>query len=155
MFRHLVFALALPFLTMAGECLTTLPTAPVFTPPTPYLEHPAAGTFWYGNRDLWIRLPETGVWPLKSDGIHVNKLIFWRQGYDWHQEAKPSLVLTAHRIDGDAPSAAIGKVNSVFVSGGRMPPAMMVGIGIPGEGCWQITAQYKGATLDFVVAVRP
>jgi hypothetical protein len=30
---------------------------------------------------------------------------------------------------------------------------MLVGIDIPAAGCWEITGQYKGTTLSFVVWV--
>lgn len=33
--------------------------------------------------------------------------------------------------------------------------AMLVGVGIPAAGCWQITGRIKGAELSFVVWVPP
>ena len=153
-FALAAFTFAAAQTAIAENCLTTLPATPAFTPPQQYAERGVPGSFWYGSNDLWTQLPANGLWRgLNNDGNYLTKLIFWRDGYDWRKESNPQLVVTARRLDGSAPAVAVTNARSIFVTQGR--PAMMVAIGIPGAGCWQITAFYGGTALDFVVAVQP
>jgi hypothetical protein len=55
-------------------------------------------------------------------------------GFDWRKEAEVKLIITAKRLDGDAPSVAVAHANAVFVTGNT--PAMMTLIDIPTAGCW-------------------
>jgi hypothetical protein len=84
---------------------------------------------------------------------YFTKLVFWRRGFDWRKEPEPKLIITAKRLDGEAPSVAVAHANAVFVTSNK--PAMMTGIDIPTAGCWEITAHYKGHTLTFIVSVEP
>ena len=159
MLRH--FVLATMFLMSygvelpaAGACKTTLTPSPSFVPPAPYPERPRPENFWYGSAKLWTQLPITGIWQgTRSDGSYVTKLVFWRQGFDWRTEPNPNLILTARRLDGEAPSVALSHANPVFVN--TKSPAIMVGLGIPTPGCWDITAYYNGVSLEFVVSILP
>jgi hypothetical protein len=36
---------------------------------------------------------------------------------------------------------------------GDIGHAMLVGLSIPGSGCWEVSAEYQGATLSFVAWV--
>jgi hypothetical protein len=95
-----------------------------------------------------------GTWQgLNSEGNYVTKLVFWRQGFDWVKEPRPELVVTAARLDAKGPSVAVTNAQPAFIGNG--PSAMMIGLGIPGSGCWQITAHHRGASLEFVVSVKP
>jgi hypothetical protein len=38
---------------------------------------------------------------------------------------------------------------------GMMPPGMMTGLDVPTAGCWELTAHYRGHTVNFVVSVEP
>jgi hypothetical protein len=119
--------------------------------------HAPAGTFWYGTDALWTQLDAGGVWRLNGNvdkrGGYATKLVFWRRGFDWRKEPEPDLILTARRVDGDAPSVAVAHANAVFVTGNT--PAMMSGIRIPTAGCWEVSGHYGGRTLTFIVSVEP
>jgi hypothetical protein len=81
------------------------------------------------------------------------KLVFWRRALDWPKEPEPKLIITAKRLDGEAPSVAVAHANAVFVMGST--PAMMTGIDIPTAGCWELTGHYNGHTLTFIVSAEP
>jgi hypothetical protein len=164
MLRYLfavVAALLLPMLSSA-QCLTTLPPNPPFVPPITYPPGGlAAGWFWYGTDALWTPLRVDGKWTIQSNVLahkgYETKLFFWRQGFDWHKETEPKLIITGKRLDGDAPSIAVADASAVFVMGrppDTMPPGMMTLIVIPKAGCWELTAHYGGHTLTFIVLVE-
>jgi len=153
-------ALTLVIFTVAVQaetaCLSTLPNNPAFAPPAPYdAWHLSAGTFWYGTDALWTALDVDGTWHIKNNsdqrGGYVTKLVFWRRGFDWRKEPNPDLIVTARRIDGDAPSIAVAHANAVFVTGNT--PAMMTGIRFPKGGCWEVSGHYGGQTLTFIVSL--
>ena len=155
----LAFAVAqlLPIQPAKAECLTTLPSSPMFAPPAPYDSvHPSNNMFWYGTDALWTQLGSDGVWHIKNNADehngYVTKLVFWRKGFDWRKEPEPALIVTARRMDGDSPSVAVAHANAVFVTSNT--PAMMTGIRIPTTGCWEVTGHYGGHTLSFIVSVE-
>ena len=55
------------------------------------------------------------------------------------------------RTDGPAKPLTASTVTSASAT--DIGSAMLVGIDIPAAGCWEITGQYKGTTLSFVVWV--
>jgi hypothetical protein len=85
-------------------------------------------------------------------GGYVTKLVFWTRAFDWRKEFQPELILTAQRLDSDAPSVAVAHANAVFIA---HKPAIMTGIRIPTSGCWEVTAYYGERRLVFVVSVEP
>jgi hypothetical protein len=140
-------------LPATGVCLTTLPASLAFVPPAPYSERASVGNFWYGTTKLWTQLLINGTWnATENDGSHLTKLVFWRQGFDWRTERNPNLIVTARRIDGEAPSVAVAHAEPVFVT--TEHPAIMVGLTIPTPGCWNVNAYYAGVSLEFVVSVQ-
>lgn len=141
----------------AATCPITDPPNPPFTPPAPYPATPPsnyAGAFWYGTRELWTMLAADGVWsalPQSANG-YTQKIAWWRQGYNPKLEPAPKLMITGKRLDTPAPPLLAS--NATNASGG-FGDAMMVGIEIPTLGCWEITGQYNGYILSFVVWVAP
>jgi hypothetical protein len=122
MLRHLVSAvtgLLLPLLSSA-QCLTTLAPNPPFVPPAPYPSSPPEGRFWYGTDALWTLLAFDSKWHMQGNVNgegYSTKLVFWRRGFDWRKEPEPRLIITAKRLDGEAPSIAVAHANAVFVTG--------------------------------------
>ena len=90
---------------------------------------------------------------LEGNGYRT-KLIYWRRGFDCRREPEPELIVSAKRLDRKAPSVAADSARAVFVKGDT-PAAMMTAIDIPTAGCWEVTAQYRGHNLNFVVSVEP
>lgn len=137
-------------------CPVTKPPAQPFVPPPPYWTDHGPDRFWYGSESLWtlLNVSGTGTWRTGRGKVLTAKLVYWRRGFDWRKEPEPELVVTAKRLDREAPSVATEQANAVFVTG-RQPAAMMTGIDIPSAGCWELTAQYRDQKLSFVVSVQP
>jgi hypothetical protein len=143
---------------VSEACPVTKPPAQPFVPPPPYWTDPGSDRFWYGTESLWTHLGVRGTWNiqnnvLEGEGGYRTKLTYWRRGFDWRKEPKPELIVIAKRLDREAPPVAAPPASAVFVTTER--PAMMTGIDIPSTGCWEITAQYRGQRLSFVVSVQP
>jgi hypothetical protein len=110
--------------------------------------------FWFGTEDLWTALRVNAEWKSSREKTLSAKLTFWRRGFDWRKETEPKLIVTAKRLDGDAPSVAVADAHAVFIPS-RNAAGIMTGISIPTAGCWEITAHYAGHRLTFVVEVEP
>ena len=131
-------------------CPVTQPLA-AFIPPAPH-EAREEGRFWYGNKALWTSLDDDGIWKGVATATGVrNKLWWWRVGWEPQQDAPyEGIVVTANRLDGAAPSAhSSGASNGLLATGW----AMLVILELPTRGCWQVTGNYGGDTLSFVVWV--
>ena len=100
--------------------------------------------FWYGSDALWTVLPVSGKGGVGGPG----KSFWWRKGYDPHTETNPHLILTARRIDGEAPSIAVSDATN---AGG----GMLIGFRFRAAGCWEVTGHYDGNAVSFVVLVEP
>ncbi|MFZ0591761.1 MAG: hypothetical protein WAM39_14950 [Bryobacteraceae bacterium] len=137
----------------ANFCLTTVPPSPAFQPPNPYRTMSIPG-FWYGTAALWVHLPLDGRWhDLPFDGKSYSQKIFWfSRDYDWHKEPRPGIVVKSRRLDVlDGPTFTLeGGTNAIL--GNKQ--AMLTGAILPTTGCWEISGQYRGTTLTFVVSVE-
>jgi hypothetical protein len=134
-------------------CPVTKPPAQPFVPPPPYWTDHGPDDFWYGTESLWTHLGAQGTWHLEGKSGYRTKLTYWRRGFDWRREPEPKLIVIAKRLDREAPPVAADPAHAVFVTTER--PGMMTGIDIPSTGCWELTAQYGGHRLSFVVSVQP
>jgi hypothetical protein len=152
-FAYLIAAISPVILSAA--CPVTSPPSPPFVAPAPYPPNAPEGRFWYGSNGLWTLLGNRS-WSMANNVLrghgYRNKLIFWRQDFDWRGEGARKIIVTARRIDGGAaPPVFAEPANAVFSSGDT--PAIMTAIDIPGEGCWEIIANLNGDKLRYVVAV--
>jgi hypothetical protein len=141
-----------------AACPVTKPPAQPFVPPPPYWTDHGPEQFWYGTESLWTLLGVRGAWNIQNNVLegkrgYRTKLTYWRRGFDWRREPEPGLIVIAKRLDREAPPVAAGPAHAVFVTTER--PGMMTGIDIPSTGCWELTAQYGGQKLSFVVSVQP
>jgi hypothetical protein len=134
------------------NCPVTLTPDSPFTPPEPYPpDNPYTGRFWYGTEALWVSLPTTGGWPQLAYG---DKLFWWRDGYNGSEEQRPELAVTARRLDAPAPVVKRGAP----ATNAYHPDfhwAMLTGLSALTPGCWEITGDYQGHQLSFVVWVAP
>jgi hypothetical protein len=121
------------------------------------LQFVAPRRFLVWEQKLWTALGLDGIWHRKNNvdqnGGYATKLIFWTLGLDWKRNPNAQLVVTAVRTDGESPSVAVAGANIVFV--GKKTPAMMTGIRIPTDGCWDIAAYYEGQRVTYTVLVVP
>lgn len=139
----------------ADFCPTTLPPSPAFQPPSPYQSIFIDG-FWYGTTALWVRLPFDGQWNhLPFNGKSYAQKIFWfSREYDAHQEPRPEIVVKSRRVDVvDGPTFTLERGTNAGL--GNHQQAMLTGVILPTTGCWEMSGQYRGKTLTFVVSVGP
>jgi hypothetical protein len=140
-----------------ASCPVTVPADP-FTPPGPYeLDE---NSFWLGTEKLWTVLRKSGVWewaPHAAGHEHqvqpLTEKTFWMSGdYSWDSELYPELKVTGRRLDRFAPPLLTLAATNAFPGPAA---AMLTGVYVPTPGCWEITGDYKGQKLSFVVWVKP
>ena len=160
-----VFALASPLgqNPVGGKvpesCPITKTISHPFVPPTPYPARTGPDSFWFGTAKLWTRLPSDGTWRglphyTPSDPTFRQKLFFWRQGYSLRSDLPPHLRVTGRRLDGWAPPLASDNANAGWTDDEKQP-FMVTGVNFQALGCWEVTADYHGDQLKFVVWVAP
>jgi hypothetical protein len=142
--------------TNGWACPVTTRPDPAFVPPRPYPASPTHGSYWYGTPELWTLLGRT-VWqshslPHNGNGYR-QKIFWWRPGFNGKTEPVPALSVTGRRLDG--PGAFVNPLPATNASspdfGGW---AMLTGVDIPAPGCWELTGEYHGRSLSFVVLVE-
>lgn len=138
-------------------CPVTQPPDSPFTPPPPYppTSPRSADEFWYGTAALWTMLGIDGTWQRlpQQDTGYVQKIAWWREGYDILAELQPNLTVTGRRLDAPADPLRSSRATNAYLP--YLKSAMMVGVTIPTLGCWEITGHYQGHDLSFVVWVAP
>lgn len=139
--------------SVPSNCSVTRPPDPGFEPPGTYNEE-LTGRFWLGTNALWTKLADDGIWRgIRSPRGTRNKFFWWREGwtYDTDRRANdPGLIVTARRIDGDAPVIRVADVTNAKLKNGW---AMLLMLEIPTSGCWEITGNYGADSLSMVVWV--
>ncbi|MDP2622724.1 MAG: hypothetical protein Q8Q29_02870 [Actinomycetota bacterium] len=138
----------------ADECPVTNAVPPYLVPPEPWPATPPplvpmhAG-HWYGTEDLWTIIPFDGA-RFAPTG---DKLFYWSRHFMTASDdfSEPELLVTAERLDGEANDVVVDHANN----GGRADVGtfMVTGMELPSGGCWQITAEYRGAELSHIVWV--
>ena len=94
---------------------------------------------------IWSNLPH-------SNAGYTQKVFWWAQDYHVNTEPIPKLMVTGRRLDADtSPLVASNATNAMADFG----TDMLVGVDIPTPGCWEITGDYKGHEVSFVVWVAP
>lgn len=138
------------------SCPVTQPPVQAFVPPPPYpSEHDSTG-FWFGSEKLWVQLPTNGTWShlphyRPTDTAFRQKIQWWRKGYNWRTDMPSKLKVTGKRLDSNAPPLA----SQSNASGMGDQAFIMSGLDIPTLGCWQITGDFAGDKLTFVIWVAP
>jgi hypothetical protein len=150
---------ASPIPTEAGAtCPVTKPPSSAFVPPSPYPRETAQNQFWFGSDKLWTALPTDGTWKLghytPDDPSFRQKMLWWRRGYDRAAGDPPELTVMGKRLDSAAPPLATDEHANAGWTNDPNHPFMVTGINVPKVGCWQITGDYKGDKLTFVVNVE-
>lgn len=136
-----------PASTSEPGCPLTLPES-LFTPPGPYPPDPVhEGLIWYGSDELWTVLDINGT-------SGQRKSVWWSASFPGGGiEAEPEIGVTWEKLDDphhepitDEPPGT----NAFTEDDGDF---MIAGIDPNTEGCWRVTATYKGATLSYVYEV--
>ena len=142
-----------------SSCPVTVLPADPFTPPGQY--ELGENSFWLGTVKLWTTLRKSGeVWATKprppghEDEVQpLTVKTFWGSvDFNYREEYPPKLKVTGRRLDGSAPPLLTMTATNAFPGPAA---AMLVGVYVPTPGCWEITGEYKGEKLSFVVWVTP
>jgi hypothetical protein len=137
------------------SCPVTKPPAHPFVPPLPYPDETRPGYFAIGTPKLWIYLRTDGRWqdlPQWSDGSFRQKLIWWRDGYDWRRSPHPPLNVTGNSLD--FPSQTLRSDVSHGWTNDADHPFITNGINLPAQGCWKIRGRFEDdVELSFIVWV--
>jgi hypothetical protein len=143
-----------------ASCPVTTPPAHPFTPPA--WSEPGDDSFWLGSEKLWTEGSKSGVWewePHKPGHEHevqplTVKISWGSVDYYWRKEPRPNLTLTGRRLDGEAPPLLLMPMTNIAGPNARHG-FMLSGVYVPTPGCWEITGEYNGQKLSFVVWVQP
>ena len=139
-------------------CPVTLPGDEPFTPADALPDGPPDlyDSVWYGTPELWTMLNHEGEsWdalPVAADGTLTQKTFWWREGFNQIDSPQQDITVTLDDLGGLAPGVEFGNQGT----GGFRPDIghfMLVGIDIPGPGCWRITAEHRGVSLSYVAWV--
>ena len=139
-----------------STCHLTKPTHP-FVPLAEY-DAPARppayyDAEWFGTGRLWTMLRHGGeVWfdlPRGADGLG-QKTFWWSADFDVNHEPEPAISVTGRQLDGFGRFASPAPGTN---AGADFGSAMLIGVGVPTTGCWEITATYRRATLSYVAWV--
>jgi hypothetical protein len=133
-----------------NDCPVTLPSEPRFIPPAPHADTPAdSGMFPIGTEALFTYINSDGRWRgiTLSTGTR-NKSFWYRKDSDWRDEYPYQLVITLQRLDADGPQVKSPRMTNAIMG---EEYALLTMIELPTRGCWQITGNYKGDYLSFVV----
>jgi hypothetical protein len=139
-----------------ADCPVTIVSQSEFQAPEPFSPNaPWKGLFWFGREHLWTALHDDGVWAglPKHEHGYTQKIMWWSTLYNLPDEPEPALVVTAKRLDGDAPPLGFyGATNAMADDIGE---AMLTGVEFPTLGCWEVRGEYKKTSLTFVVWIAP
>jgi len=147
--------------TVPASCSLTPRPTKAFIPPADYRPEQLPENFFYiGSEKLWTVIREPMVWQWRPQGPgHEHDLtakIFWyRVGYRWRTEPVPRLRVTGRRLDGPAPALTTPQGPATNAIMDSEKGAMLSGVYLPTPGCWEITGDYQGDKLSFVVWVEP
>ena len=133
-----------------NQCPVTKNGAASFVPTAPELSISSA-QFWFGTGTLWTSLPESGEWnglPHTSDG-YSQKTFWWSKGYSTLDEPNPELNVSGKRLD--LPTLVLKTSPATHAFASDIGSAMLSGVVFPSTGCWEITSQYKGGSLTYVI----
>jgi hypothetical protein len=129
-----------------SNCPKTVPSADLLGKPFPSSDR------WYGSETLAVILRPDGIWRgMGPKYSYRDKLFWWSFGFKPGSES--NLKVTAKRLDGSSPPADISAATN---AGGPSLGGwtMLVMVEFPSAGCWEITGEYLGQVLDFVVEVQ-
>ncbi len=140
-----------------ATCPVTRPPSPPFVPPAPYPATTGPGAFWFGTQKLWTVLPTSGEWRglrgyNPTDLSYRQKLFWWRQGSYWVAEPRPKLIVTGRQLDASEPPLIVSGPHAGYREQDTKS-FMVVAVDFPTLGCWEITGDYEGDKLSYVVWV--
>ncbi len=105
---------------------------------------------WFGSESLAVAIPGNGVWHGMGPERDFFDKLFWLVG-GVQPGLESDFSLTGRHLYDDSIKPIIGDAYPASDSGGW---SLLVGVGFPQSGCWELTGTYLGQSLTFVVDVR-
>ena len=140
----------LPYRSAETCPITQAPVLP-FVPPAPYPIEPPGG-FWHGTAALWTMLDPAVQWQVGRATQLTQKVFWWYPGFNGARESSPAFTLTVRRLDSGRSKVLSRKAtNASHASFGGS--TILTGVKMPSAGCWEVTGEYRGNSLSFVVWV--
>jgi len=104
---------------------------------------------WYGSESFAVQLPPDGTWPTTAPGARIAVKLFWCSA-GFRPGMESSLIVTLKELNGASANAVVSRATNAHAEslGGW---TMLTGIDFPDPGCWEVTGQYLGQELKFVV----
>jgi len=104
---------------------------------------------WYGSEAFAVMLPPDGIWSTTAPGASLAVKLFWfssgfKPGMETHLTTR-----IRNLNGGDSTARMTQPSNAADKSLGGW--TMLTGIDFPDPGCWEITGEYFGQVLTFVV----
>src|SRR5437899_3715653 len=111
---------------------------------------PVGPADWYINADrtIWAGAVPKGGWPAGGTLYSGKGRVKGQKTY-WVRPRGTQLVISGHRLDGDAPPLE-AHVPCCYPTGFQI-----VALHFPTEGCWEVAARAGESDLRFVTRVRP
>jgi len=111
-----------------------------------------AATNWFGTDALAVLVNGDGRWfGLGPKYDYRDKLWWYSAAFQPGMESQ--MKVTARRLDGDSPAARISRTtNAQGMAGGGW--AMLMLVEFPRAGCWELTGEFQGQRLSFVVETQ-
>lgn len=138
------------------SCPVTVPGDNAFTPASEAPEDPPTvyEVVWSGTPQLWTMVNPRGETSGKR-WLHGEKTFWWSENYS---PADPGeITVTAEHLNRSAPTIKGSKPGGSGFNPFMLAPThesvTVVGVELPEPGCWELTAEYKGASLSYVVWV--
>jgi hypothetical protein len=141
-FSALVLCSALLFSTQtrAADCPRTYGTDSLGAP------FPKSSN-WYGSHSLAVILPDDGLWPATAPGAALAVKVVWYSPNLRPSDAK-DLTVAVRNVAGNPNTARVSRVTNAQIDGLW---TILTGIDFPNSGCWEVSAEYRGQRLSFVV----
>jgi len=153
-----------------ATCSITRPPNPPFVPPKACKCTTGPNSFWYGSGKLWTLLGASGVWGwaqhhpgYADDPLLTAKIPWWTSdlsGLNWSSSPwkgsaaiAKAFKMSGKRLDGDAAPIEISGGSASYTA--DWGPFLMTGVFLPTPGCWEITGEYLGDKVSFVVWSAP
>ena len=144
----------------------------VHRPATPFIPSPpltevaaelGPSRFLIGTDELFTIIDDPMVWEWHPHPRGYELYLwpmtvkwFWlRVGYDPKTEPYPKIKVTGRRLDGPALPLVNDRPTNALSPKEEEGGEMVTGMYVPTPGCWEVTGEYKGNKVSFVVWVAP
>lgn len=134
-----------------GICAVTGRPAKPFVPPSPYLVRPPDPvSFWFGTTALWTQVWAPPPWTPWNEQQLIR--MYWASTKESGQD-HPPLVVKIKRLDAEDVEHVFEGSESISYTPQHF--GMRAAVIFPSVGCWEVTGQYLGTSLSYVVQIEP